>query len=123
MKPLMKILAMVTTLALPGLAFAQPRTQIPSERVVHMEQARDHVNMAVKQGESGDAKGVAQHARTALDHLKMAEKEKPLPDLDKAGKALGEAISQGDSGNAEKATASAKESVQYIDAAMAALGG
>jgi hypothetical protein len=43
--------------------------------------------------------------------------------LEKAIKSLEAAIRQGTAGDATKATEHAKESVEYIDAATAALGG
>jgi len=117
MKPIMIAVTLITTLALAGLGFAQ------TEQFAHCKQAREHVNAAVAAGQNGDTKALVQHAEAGLEQARMAQKPKPLPDMDKAIKSLEEAIKQGKAGDANKATEHAKESVEYIDAAMAALGG
>jgi len=119
MKRIIIAVSLVTTLALSNLGFAQTEP----EHIKHVREARQHVTIAVTEGEKGDAKALVQHAQTGLDHVKMAQKEKQLPDLDKAAKSLQDAISQGQAGNANKATEQAKESVEYLDAALSGLGG
>ena len=117
MKSLLAAMFMVVSLAVSGLGLAQ------SEEAAHLKQAREHVDAALMAGQKGDAKGVAQHAKAALEHVQMAQKIKPLPDLEKATKSLEETISLGKAGDAAKATEHAKESMEYIDAANAGLGG
>ncbi|CAI8795138.1 small metal-binding protein SmbP [Methylocaldum szegediense] len=106
-------------LAWAGLGFAQ----IEAEYVKHIQEARHHVTMAVAEGEKSDATALVQHAQTGLDHIRAAQKRKSLPDLDKAAQSLEDAISQGQAGDVEKATARAKESVGYLDATLSGLGG
>jgi hypothetical protein len=107
------------TLAWTGLSFAQ----IEADYVKHIQEARHHVTMAIAEGEKSDAKALVQHAQTGLDHVRMAQEGKSLPDLHKAAESLEEAISQGQAGDVEKATGRAKESVGYIDATLSGLGG
>ncbi len=117
MKPIMIALFLVTSLVTSGLGFAQ------SKEAEHLKQAREHVDAAIAQGQQGDAKAVVKHAEAALEHVRMAEKLKPLPDLKKAITSLEETIKQGKAGDANKATEHAKETLEYIDAANAGLGG
>ena len=117
MKPIIIAVTLIMTLAVTGLGFAQ------TGQADHMKQAREHVNAAVTEGQKGDAKGLVKHAEVGLEHVKMAQKLKPLPDLEKAIKSLEESIKQGKAGDANKATEHAKESLEYIDAAKAAMGG
>lgn len=117
MKPMMIVVTFIAALAVTGLGFAQ------SEQAAHCKQAREHVNAAVTAGAKGDAQALVQHAEVGLEHVKLADKAKPIPDLNKAIKSLEEAIKLGKAGDAAKATEHAKESVEYIDAAAAALGG
>jgi ribosomal protein S20 len=115
------IIAVSLTLMLTftGLGFAQ----VEAAYVKHIKEARQHVTMAVAEGEKSDAKALVQHAQTGLDHVAMAQKEKSLSDLDKAAKSLEDAITQGQTGDVKKATEQAKESVEYLDAALSGLGG
>jgi HEPN domain-containing protein len=99
-----------------GVVYAEKKTD-------HLSQASEHVNAAISQGQTGNANALAQHAQTALEHVKMAQQEKPSPDLDRAVKSLEETIQQSKSGSTDKAVEHAKEAVEYIDAAKAALGG
>ncbi len=117
MKPIIIAIFLMTSLFMPGLGFAQPT------QAEHLKQAREHVDAAVAAGQKGDAKGAAQHAQVALEHVQMAQKIKNLADLQKAIKSLDETIAQGKAGNAAKATEHAKETIDYLDAANAALGG
>ncbi|HYE34758.1 small metal-binding protein SmbP [Methylocaldum sp.] len=119
MKRIIIAVSLVTTLALTGLGFAQ----MEANYVKHVREARQHVTIAVTQGEKGDAKALVQHAQTGLEHVRMAQKAKSLPDLDKAAKSLEDAINQGQTGDANKATEQAKESVEYLDAVLSGLGG
>lgn len=119
MKRIIIALSLMATLALTGLGLAQTEPDYAK----HVREARQHVTLAVTEGEKGNAEALVQHARTGLDHVGMAQKEKSLPDLEKAAQSLQDAISQGQAGNADKATERAKESVEYLDAALSGLGG
>jgi len=99
----------------PGSAGAEPTN--------HIQQAREHMNAALTQGQTGHTKALVQHARMALDHIKMAQQEKPMGDLVKAQDSLAQTIDAGEKGDANKATEHAKESVEYLDAVIGALGG
>ena len=103
--------------ALAGLGLAR------AEQASHLSQAREHANTAVAQGQKGDARALAQHAETALEHVKLAYVEKPLPDLKKAIQSLEKSIQQGKDGQTEQATEHAREAIEYLDATKGALGG
>ena len=117
MKRILIAIPLAATLALAcfGLAHAGQAN--------HVAQAREHVNAAVTQGQTGDSHALVQHAQTALEHARMAYQEKPVPDLEKAIKSLEESITQGKAGHADKATEHAKEAVEHINAVKGALGG
>ncbi|MBP1152488.1 MULTISPECIES: small metal-binding protein SmbP [unclassified Methylocaldum] len=119
MKRIIMAISLMTTFVLSGVGFAQTEP----EHIKHVREARQHVTMAVTEGEKGDAKALVQHAQVGLDHVRMAQKEKPLADLDKAATSLEGAISQGQAGDVKKATEQAKESVEYLDAVLSGLGG
>ena len=117
MKSFITTLSLITTLAVAGLGFAQ------TEQANHCKQAREHVNAAVMEGKKGDTKALVQHAEMGLEHAKMAQQPKAVSDVGKAIKSLEETIKQGKAGDANKATEHATESLEYLDAAIGALGG
>jgi hypothetical protein len=120
MKSILTAAALAAALAAlgPGPAFAQ---QYPLSD--HLAQAADHINTALAQTGPGQMPALVKHNQTALEHLRMAQQQKPSPDLQKAIDSLEQAIREGQSGGTEKAIEHTKESVEYIDAAKAALGG
>jgi hypothetical protein len=118
MKRILLAASLAATLAVAGSppAFAE---QPPN----HLAQASEHINAALAQTRPGSAPALVKHDQTALEHLRMAQQQKPNPDLQKAIESLERAIREGQAGNADKAIEHTKESVEYIDAAKAALGG
>ena len=89
----------------------------------YCKQALEHIQAAVTAGEQGNAKGLVKHAEAGLEQAKMAQKPKSSKDVDEAIDSLEQAIKLGKSGEVAKATERAKASAEYIDAAVAALGG
>ncbi len=116
MKRIITALSLISVLAFAGPSLAE-------ERVDHMKQAREHLNAAVKQGQMDNTNALVEHAQTALEHLRMAQRQRSSSDLDRAAKSLQETISEGRAGNNHIATEHARESVEYIDAATGSLGG
>ncbi len=117
MRPFLIALSLFTSLTLMDFAFAQ------ADQAAHMKTAREHINVAIQEGQKGDATALVKHAEVGLEHAKMAQKIKSLPDLDSAVKSLDQAILLGRAGDAKKATEHAKEAMDYLGAAIAALGG
>lgn len=117
MKP--TLIAMVLT-AIPLLG--GPKAGL-AEPITHMVQASEHVNTALAQGQTGDTQGLVQHDQAALEQVRIALRETPSTDLEKAAKTLEESIQSGQAGDAGQATLHTKEAAGYIDAARGGLGG
>jgi hypothetical protein len=89
----------------------------------HFKQAEQHANAALSQNQPGNTGPLVQHAQMALEHARMAQAEKPNPDMDKAIQGLEKAIEQGKAGDGNKAVEHTREALDYMSAAKAAMGG
>jgi len=86
----------------------------------HLDQALEHANAAVVEGQAGKAPGLVTHAKAALDHslaASLVAKSVPKGHIDTASKSLQDAIDHGTLGHAEPATKSAEEGVAHLKAA------
>lgn len=117
MKSVIRTLCLFATLLVSSQGFATDRV------IDHCREARTHVNMAVSEGQSGNPAGLVQHAQEGLEHAKQAQGTKFDTGVERAIDSLQDAIRVANDGDAEKATAHAKESLNYLDSAIAALGG
>jgi hypothetical protein len=89
----------------------------------HLDQALEHANAAVAEGQAGKASSLVTHAKAALDHslsASLVAKSVPKGHIDTASKVLQEAIDHGTLGHVEPATKSAEEGVAHLKAAKAA---
>lgn len=83
----------------------------------HADQALEHANAAVVQGEAGKAEGLVEHAKLAMEHTLAAAivaKSIPKNHLEAAAKELQEAIDQGNLDHADVATKHAEAAVEHI---------
>ena len=89
----------------------------------HLDQALEHANAAVTEGQAGKASSLVVHAKAALDHslaASLVAKSIPKNHIDAASKSLQDAIDHGTLNHAEPATKSAQEGVAHLTAAKAA---
>ena len=89
----------------------------------HLDQALEHANAAVAEGQAGKASSLVTHAKAALDHslaASLVAKSVPKGHIDAASASLQEAIDHGNLNHAEPATKSAQEGVAHLKAAKAA---
>ncbi len=89
----------------------------------HLDQALEHANAALAEGQAGKAPALVTHAKAALDHslaASLVAKSVPKGHIDTASKSLQEAIDHGNLNHVEPATKSAEEAVTHLKAAKAA---
>jgi hypothetical protein len=89
----------------------------------HLDQALEHANAAVAEGQAGKASSLVTHAKAALDHslaASLVAKSVPKGHIDMASDVLQKAIDEGNLNHAESATKSAQEGVAHLKAAKAA---
>ncbi|MDD5319167.1 MAG: small metal-binding protein SmbP [Methylococcales bacterium] len=88
----------------------------------HLDQALEHANAAVVEGQAGKEDSLVVHAKAALEHslaASLVAKSVPKGHIDAASKSLQDAIDHGNLGPAhvEMATKSAEEAVEHLKAA------
>jgi len=89
----------------------------------HLDQALEHANAAVAEGQAGKASSLVVHAKAALDHslaASLVAKSIPKNHIDAASESLQKAIDEGTLNHAAPATKSAQEGVAHLTAAKAA---
>ena len=89
----------------------------------HLDQALEHANAAVAEGQAGKASSLVVHAKAALDHslaASLVAKSIPKNHIDAASESLQKAIDHGNLNHAAPATKSAQEGVAHLTAAKAA---
>ena len=89
----------------------------------HLDQALEHANAAVAEGQAGKASSLVTHAKAALDHslaASLVAKSVPKNHIDEASKSLQDAIDHGNMGHVDVATKSAEGGVAHLKAAKAA---
>ena len=89
----------------------------------HLDQALEHANAAVAEGQAGKAPALVTHAKAALDHslaASLVAKSVPKGHTDAASESLQAAIDHGNLNHVEPATKSAEEGVAHLKAAKAA---
>jgi Small metal-binding protein len=84
---------------------------------VHLPQAIEHTQLAIKDGEAGKAAGLSEHATIALEHANASEKAEANPHTTEGIVHLKAAIETGKKGDAPGATAHAKEALKHLDLA------
>jgi hypothetical protein len=107
----------------PGATGATPGTEgatsmgQPGSPENHVQEAMKHAQAAADAGKKGDAAGVAEHARIAKDHVKMANKEKPdNVHLKAAMKSLNDAIEESGKGSADQGRKAAEAAMTHLNA-------
>jgi len=86
----------------------------------HLDQALEHANAAVVEGQAGKAPSLVVHAKAALEHslaASLVAKSVPKGHIDMASEALQKAIDEGTLNHVQPATKSAEEAVTRLKAA------
>ena len=89
----------------------------------HLDQALEHANAAVAEGQAGKASSLVVHAKAALEHslaASLVATSVPKTHIDAASDSLEKAIEHGNMNHVEPATKSAEEGVEHLKAAKAA---
>ena len=86
----------------------------------HLDQALEHANAAVAEGQAGKAPSLVIHAKAALEHslaASLVAKSLPKGHIDMASEVLQKAIDEGTLNHVQQATKSAEEAVTHLKAA------
>ncbi|MBI4503620.1 MAG: hypothetical protein HY700_20965 [Gemmatimonadetes bacterium] len=81
----------------------------------HLAQAKNHTEVAIKEGKAGRADAVVTHAQEAMTHAKAADQEKSTVHTQAAIKSLQEAIDHGKMGHADIATKAAQTALEHLN--------
>lgn len=84
---------------------------------VHLPQAVEHTKVAIKEGEAGKARALAEHATVALEHANASEKAEANPHTTEGIVHLKAAIDTAKKGDATGGTAHAKEALKHLELA------
>ena len=105
------------TSVLAGLLLCLSTTVFAEE---HLDQALEHANAAVAEGQAGKASSLVIHAKAALEHslaASLVAKSLPKGHIDMASEVLQKAIDEGTLNHVQPATKSAEEAVTHLKAA------
>ncbi len=80
----------------------------------HVAEALSHAKAALAQGEQGNSDALVEHAKEALKHAVLAEKETKSPHLEQAIRGLNGGITEADDGYLAEATAAVEDAIQDL---------
>jgi len=89
----------------------------------HLDQALEHANAALAEGQAGKTSSLVTHAKAALDHslaASLVAKSIPKNHIDAASESLQDAIDHGTLNHLEPAVKSTQEGVTHLKAAKEA---
>ena len=86
---------------------------------VHLPQAVEHTQAAIKEGKAGKATALTEHATVALEHAKASEKAEANPHTGEGIIHLEAAIDVGKKGDAAGGTTHAKAALDHLKMAGA----
>lgn len=81
---------------------------------VHLPQAVEHTQAAIKEGEAGKAAALVEHATVALEHAKASEKAEANPHTGEGIVHLEAAIDVAKKGDAAGGTTHAKSALEHL---------
>lgn len=103
-----------TILVAIGLLLSSP---FLSAETVHLPQAIEHTQLAIKHGEANDAAQLMDHASAALEHAKASEEVEPNAHTEEGIVHLKAAIEAGKLGDADGGRIHAREALKQLDMA------